>query len=462
MELTPFGSSAGSAAPPAAARARAILLSVGLGALFLASRAPLLAGGFGSDDDAWRNAVAALHSHLAGRYVPSRVPGFPVYEGLLFLLVPLGSLATNALSVLAQGTATCFLWRIGRRLDLPASGWIAAAFALAPSVWVQTSQTVDYALTLALFLAAYDQLLGARWKTAGILLALAAGSRATTGLLIAPALLFAWQSTRSWRALFALSAGFTLVAVAVFLPALLAPETGGLQGHLLKHVSRHHLRAEAAPGVARGSLVFLFGKAGALGLIASVVAGTVAGSGRCRRPAPRRGRPALIFEAPAVLIVAAAFALIPYDPAYLLPALPLLLLMMGRLAQRHVLALAALLMASEAFVVPLLGTRRLVPGRLPVELAVRARNRDESLRLLRPPAGPPGILVVGRFGILRLLVLAPELERTDAAWAPFDGPGVALWRAGRRIGYAATLTARQRDSLAAAGYRIVESVGPAR
>jgi hypothetical protein len=462
VELTPFGSSAGSAAPPAAARARAIQLSVGLGALFLASRAPLLAGGFGSDDDAWRNAVAALHSHLAGRYVPSRVPGFPVYEGLLFLLVPLGSLATNALSVLAQGTATCFLWRIGRRLDLPASGWIAAAFALAPSVWVQTSQTVDYALTLALVLAAYDQLLGARWKTAGILLALAAGSRATTGLLIAPALLFAWQSTRSWRALFALSAGFTLVAVAVFLPALLAPETGGLQGHLLKHVSRHHLRAEAAPGVARGSLVFLFGKAGALGLIASVVAGTVAGSGRCRRPAPRRGRPALIFEAPAVLIVAAAFALIPYDPAYLLPALPLLLLMMGRLAQRHVLALAALLMASEAFVVPLLGTRRLVPGRLPVELAVRARNRDESLRLLRPPAGPPGILVVGRFGILRLLVLAPELERTDAAWAPFDGPGVALWRAGRRIGYAATLTARQRDSLTAAGYRIVESVGPAR
>jgi hypothetical protein len=459
--VTALGSPSGSPAPPAGAREREILLYAGLGVLFLASRAPLLAGGFGSDDDAWRNAVAALHSHLAGRYVPSRVPGFPVHEGLLVLLIPLGSLATNALSVLAQGVATCFLWRIARRLGLPAPGWIAAAFALAPSVWVQTSQTMDYALTLALFLAAYDQLLGARWKTAGILLALAAGSRVTTGLLIAPALLFAWQSTRSWRVLLALATGFALTAVAVFLPVLLAPETGGLQGHLLKHVSRHHLRAAEAPGVARASLVFLFGKAGALGLIASVVAGLVAGSRHRPRPAPVRGRPALTFESPAVLLVVASFALIPYDPAYLLPALPLLLLMTARLAQRHVLALAALLMASEAFVVPLLDVHRLVPGRLPAELAARARDRDESLHLLRPSPGPPGILVVGRFGILRLVVLAPGLERTDAAWAPFDGPGVALWGAGRRIGYAATLTAGQRDSLTAAGYRIVEAARPA-
>jgi hypothetical protein len=461
VELTPPGSSAGSAAPRAGARGRAILLAAGLGILFLASRAPLLAGGFGSDDDAWRNVVAALHSHLAGRYVPSRAPGFPVYEGLLFLLVPLGSLATNALSVLAQGTATCFLWRIARRLGLPAPGWIAAAFALAPSVWVQTTQTLDYALTLALFLAAYDRLLAARWRTAGVLLALAAGSRATTGLLIAPALLFAWQGTRSWRAPFALAAGFTLTGVAVFLPALLAPETSGPRGHLLQHVTRHHLSATTAPGVARGSLVFLFGKAGALGLIVSLVAGVAAGSWRRRRPAPGRGRPALTFEALAVLIVAAAFALIPYDPAYLLPALPLLLLMVGRLAQRHVLALAALLVASEVLVVPLIGTRRLVPGRLPIELAARDRDREESIRLLRQPPGPPGIFVVGRFGILRLLVLAPGLERTGAAWEPFEGPGVALWGSGRRIGYAATLTAGQRDSLLAAGYRIVEPGGPA-
>src|SRR5580765_7917805 len=65
------------------------------------SRVPLVGGGFGSDDDSWRNAVAATRMHALGHYVPSRAPGFPVFETLLSVLVGHGWLVTNGVTALA-------------------------------------------------------------------------------------------------------------------------------------------------------------------------------------------------------------------------------------------------------------------------------------------------------------------------------------------------------------------------
>src|SRR6266542_3767104 len=85
-------------------------------AVLLLSRYPLLHGGYGSDDDAWRSVVSALHMRESGHYVPSRIPGYPLFEFLLVFLVPFGPFATNLASVLAQlAAADSFRRGVGHR-----------------------------------------------------------------------------------------------------------------------------------------------------------------------------------------------------------------------------------------------------------------------------------------------------------------------------------------------------------
>jgi hypothetical protein len=155
-------------------------------------------------------------------------------------------------------------------------------------------------------------------------------------------------------------------------------------------------------------------------------------------------------------VVGAFYLLIPYEAAYLIPMLPFALLLSGRLLTRPLLAVAALLIVSEVLVTPLFDQRRLVPGRLFHERVVRRQDlaRTEALEARRPPRRT--VFVVGRYEVHRLLVMAPSLERTDAAWAPFGAAGVALWSPDRRVGYASFLDRTSREALEREGYEVAE------
>ena len=133
--------------PPSGRGARWALAAVAL--LFLATRIPLLRGGFGSDDDAWRNAANALRMFEEHRYVPSRAPGFPAYDAVLLTLILIGPVATNLASIAFQAIACWGVWWIERQA-FPRPGLVAAALALAAPFAVTASQTMDYALSAAL------------------------------------------------------------------------------------------------------------------------------------------------------------------------------------------------------------------------------------------------------------------------------------------------------------------------
>lgn len=107
--------------------------------VILASRLPLIGGGFGSDGDAWRNAVAAFRMREVGHYVASRPPGFPVFESLLVPLVPLGWAATNALAAVAGVVAVMVFMRVSRELKIPSPFWLTFAFTFSGVLWVYTT-----------------------------------------------------------------------------------------------------------------------------------------------------------------------------------------------------------------------------------------------------------------------------------------------------------------------------------
>jgi len=75
------------------------------------TRLPFLSAGFGSDDDAWRVAVAATRLRNGKEYIPSRLPGYPVQEYTTALIVPYGATAVNLLSVLMVLVVTASLQR---------------------------------------------------------------------------------------------------------------------------------------------------------------------------------------------------------------------------------------------------------------------------------------------------------------------------------------------------------------
>jgi hypothetical protein len=431
---------------------------VGLVAL---SRLPLLGQGYGSDEDSWRNAMAALRMRELGHYAISRPPGFPMFESAMAVLAPFGWWATNGAAALAGVVAVVLLRRIAARLGVQAPGWLALAFAFCGSLWVTTSQTMDYAWGLAFMLAAYLALLDRRHLLGGILLALATGCRVTMGpqVLGAAALLALGRApVRAWAGL---ALGFTLTLVLLFLPVLSSPELGDLRAQAVHHTSQARLTPRTVVPVLRAAGAYLLGRFGLL-LLGLAVMVTVLERTFAPRSLPWRMSGAVVsgavaYESIAVAVCVVLFALIPYENAYLLPALPFVLLLAARLLRRRWIIAMACVFATESLVTMRFDTRQVVPGVLFQERATRQADMAETRALLRLEPASPTVYLTDRVGLLRLRLLDRALERTGPQWEEIRHPGVALWRRDRRVGYAGGLTGAQRGSLVRAGYRVLEA-----
>ena len=412
------------------------------------ARTPFQRLGFGSDDDAWRNVVAALHTLQTGVYAPSRVPGFPLLDALLLALVPLGAQAVVAASVLAQAFAAVLLLRLLQRERVRAPFAAALVFALAPGIWTAATQAMDYAFGLAAILACVAALRGGRIGLAGLLAGIAIGFRPSNGLIVPLGLLALVLDRRGGRAM----AAFVLAALAAgalaYAPLLARPEMAHLQRHALAHVA-HHAAAAAAPRLLWRTAVFLVGApATLLGLGALVWwAARRRGTTSVRGPSG-----AVALELGAVLGWAALYLLIPYEPAYALPALPFALLLLARVSGARLFAAMVLAVAVEALVARHGKGLGVDPGLVPAELAWRRAQSRATERMLERARTPRTIQVVGQPYVHRLLARG-GWRAASGAWAAFESRGVVLWAPGRQSGVAADLP----DSAAwrAAGYRVV-------
>ncbi len=428
--------------------------------VILASRLPLIGGGFGSDGDAWRNAVAAFRMREVGHYVASRPPGFPVFESLLVPLVPLGWAATNALAAVAGVVAVMVFMRVSRELKIPSPFWLTFAFAFSGVLWVYTTQTMDYTLGLALLLGSYWSLLNGRHFLAGLLLALAAGCRLTTAPLVLPALAMLLVGRAGRRSVVLFLASYVVVTAGVYVPAILHFRSVGPIPGFLWHASQLHVTFATLPGLLRLDAVFLFGKLGslmlALGLTGRLLLEIYRRVRRLERHATvnRYTQPEIVFEAGVVLVISTLYFMAPYEAEYLIPLFPFVLLLVGRLLTRRLLVVTALLIASEVVIVPLFDKRGWAPGRLALEMD----QRREALRVAkvleaRRPTEPT-VFVVGRVATLQLHILVPSLQREEKVWRAWIEPGVALWSPDRQRGYAALIDPSTRKTLETEGYNI--------
>jgi hypothetical protein len=145
---------------------------------------PFLFMGYGSDVDTYGVLLAGRHFAQTFDYVPSRGPGFFVFESITFLLDQIGGSFLTNLAVMGMALAIlyCFM-RLCREYGLPNYRWLCAALMVHPFFWANAACTMDYLFAVGFVFIGMIQIRRGRYFTAGAAFALGAGSRLTIALL---------------------------------------------------------------------------------------------------------------------------------------------------------------------------------------------------------------------------------------------------------------------------------------
>jgi hypothetical protein len=161
------------------------LSDVALVAITAAVTLPLLWMGYGTDIDVY-DVLVSGDSIRAGDYVPSRPPGVPVYEAVVAALDPIGGhIAVNLASAAAAVATVVGIARLVRAWGHANGDLLALAFLAAPGTVIAATSTADFIWALAFFVWGAVFHLRDRSLMAGLLFALAIGTRLSSVFLLA-------------------------------------------------------------------------------------------------------------------------------------------------------------------------------------------------------------------------------------------------------------------------------------
>lgn len=166
-----------------------------LAALVFLLHVPFFGLGPGLDPDAWRM-VSVGRDWVAGNgYEPSRLPGYPLMEGLLGLTTSSSFLLAHALVALGAALGAAVTFRLFRRTSPRGAAVAAFAVAIQPVWFATTMELMDYGISVPLLAGALLGAAGGRSLAAGVLLGLAIGFRFNDALYL-PVLLIAAPGRR--------------------------------------------------------------------------------------------------------------------------------------------------------------------------------------------------------------------------------------------------------------------------
>lgn len=157
------------------------------------SRLPFLSAGYGVEEDSWGIALAAFHTKMSGIYEPSRFPGHPVQELIYSVLWGTGPVVFNGLCAFFSATGAMFFALILKHLQFKHFFIAALAFAFIPVYYISSTYTIDFTWTAAFVLISLYCLLKNKLALCGVFLGLAVGCRITSGAMLLPFMIMAWQ-----------------------------------------------------------------------------------------------------------------------------------------------------------------------------------------------------------------------------------------------------------------------------
>jgi len=287
---------------------------------------PFIFLGYGSDMDTYRVLWMGQRFMTLLDYVPSREPGFLVFETVTNLLNLIGgSLLTN-LGVLSMSLVVIYCFKqILEHYQVPNPSLLIMILMVQPYYWVNSTCTMDYLFALGFSFLAFTLLLKGKGIFGGIAIGLAVGSRLSAGLTCAGILLFLFITLPQLRKQMII-AGFVaaVVGATCYLPS------ADFVGWNLRFLHPTVGDAEYWSFYLRfGRLVYKSITFWSIPVVVGLVAAAALGLGRLKAilRSPQAGL--FIFSALMVAAYEAFYAYIPTEPTYLLPSVPFMLILLG-------------------------------------------------------------------------------------------------------------------------------------
>ena len=312
---------------------------------------PFVFMGYGADSDSFETLRTGATFINNFDYIPSRNPGYLVFEVITFFANLIGgSIATNLMSVLMSLICLRVFYQFCKTLAIPNSKYLVLSVALHPYYWVASTTTMDYIFALGFFFLGVSFLLRKKTVYAGVAFSLAIGCRLTTVLLVILALiLFIVARIISFKEATVSFLFACLLAVIFYLPPLdfvkwrwwriFKPAMGGSEyWSLFLRVGRFvykNIMFWSAP-----VLLFLFGS-----MVYPLIKKVNIESNLYKL---------IVVNFLVFLTYEVLFFFVPLDPSYLLVVLPFSFIIIGILFQkrRKILIMLLLLIFLSNFIVP--------------------------------------------------------------------------------------------------------------
>jgi hypothetical protein len=277
------------------------------------SRLPFLKFGYGSEDDSWGLVLNARLMAETGEYSFSRLPGHPIQEFVFALMPEAGAFTFNLLSAIFSAIAVVAFADSLHRLRIPYWMPWAVIFSLIPVFFISGTYAIDYAWAMAFILIAWNLLLRSQWVLCGVFLGLAIGCRVTSGAVILGFLwmLFQSKNERPWKELITLSLACFITGLICYVPAFMQ--------YGISFFDTYRLPYPSIPKVIVKGTLGVWGFTGCLALIWLML----------RKKSTSENLISLNIRQGSLIIIglySIAFIVLPQKSAFLLPAVPFLLL----------------------------------------------------------------------------------------------------------------------------------------
>ncbi len=314
--------------------------------LVFATRLPFIGFGYGYDDDAWRVMNAARTLSQSGEYHPTRYTGFPIMEFLYSLLWGKPPTIVVLLTVLVTSLGLGILGVTLVRLDLPNVVPLCLAIACTPVIYIASTTSMDYLWALMFMLFAFDRALRGQSLLAGILVGIATGCRFTSFLMVLPLgilLLQTYKGRNRFASLLGLFLTASAATVLLYLPRIVSHAPTAAPAIYPQPIGGWNAVFKGSVGV--------WGVVGAVAIVAAVLFSTVSFL-RERRVQVSQGpftRRVLAASVVVVILHVLLFSRYPFEAAYLIPAVPFVMVALLMIMRRHLFLVLCVSMIASAF-----------------------------------------------------------------------------------------------------------------
>ena len=347
-------------AVPSLSRRIAVSRELWLVLVVIVTRLPFVFAGYGRDGDGWLVMQTASRIAATGHYAASRLPGYPLVEYAFAALPWKEPVWANGLTVLVTAAAAVMFYRLAVRLRCGSPFLLSLAFVMTPVVYVASAVTMDYLWALALILGSLllalrrDALAGAAAvglaAASGAALGLATGARITSALFaleLVP-LLATTPRGRRVRTAAAFIVGLAAAVALVWWPVLVTYGRGFLTFYEAQSPS-------LTQRVAHGTFQ-VWGLLGLLGLATAFVIEAPHGFAGVRqrlRSASLDERWWLGLLCALVVAELVVFVRLPHEAGYLIPVVPLVLLLAGKVGGKKAVTVLCVCLIVSPFLLNL-------------------------------------------------------------------------------------------------------------